>query len=247
MSEHLSPEHIQRYRQRALSPPELLAVTDHVAQCESCRREVSDERRIRASFASLQSGLRAAVSEASEHPHYEQIADYVDGKLNEAEREKVEKHLNTCPSCVGDASDLRAFRAMMSTYSPKEHMPASSLSLWERILSFWSAPTRLIPLSVAGTAIIAALCVGVYNSTVDTQKPSSPTPTQTSPPLYGAARPGNEGAGGSSDTTGWQGRAALTQSHRWISFVKLWIALLLIALVLYGVIRAFRSSGTKKS
>lgn len=237
MSEHLSPEHIQRYRQRTLSPPELLAVTDHVAQCESCRRQVSDERRIRASFASLQSGLQAAVSEASEHPHYEQIAAYVDDELNEAEREKVEKHLNTCSSCAGDVSDLRAFRAMMSTHSPKEHKPASALSLWERMLSFWSAPTRLIPLSVAGTAIIATLCVGVYNSTVDTSKPPSPTPTQTSPPVYGTARPGNDGAGGSNDAT---------QSRQRISFVKLWILFLFIALVLYGVIRAFRSSGTQK-
>ncbi len=237
MSEHLSPEHIQRYRQRALSPPELLAVTDHVAQCASCRREVSDEHRIRASFTSLQSGLRATLSEASEHPPYEQIADYVDNKLSEAERERVEEHLHTCPSCAGDVSDLRAFRAMMSTYSPKEHKPASVLSWWERILSFWSAPTRLIPLSVAGTAIIAALCVGVYNSTVDSQKPPSPAPTQTSPPLYGTARPENDGAGGSNDAT---------QSRQRISFVKLWTFFLFIALVLYGVTRAFRSSGTQK-
>lgn len=40
MSEHPSTERLNRYRQRGIAPSELLALDDHLAECEACRREL---------------------------------------------------------------------------------------------------------------------------------------------------------------------------------------------------------------
>lgn len=232
MSAHLTPEHIQRYHQRALSPPELLALTDHIVQCEPCRQQVSNERRLQSSFSSLQSGLRAAVREASVHVVYAQIADYVDDLSSAAEREKVEKHLRACPSCAEDARDLRAFRALMSTYTPKQHAPATSASWWERMLSFWRAPTRLIPLYVVGTAVLAALWMGAASQPPDNvaAPPSRTPPTLTQPPRYGAS----------------PGSTMPTETRSTVGFVQVWLILLVGVAVIYFVVVLSRRTMRRK-
>jgi len=164
MSEHLSMQQIERYRQRALSPAELLAADDHIAVCAPCRQQLAEA--MRASFSFVRAG--DVVSEP-EHLEYEQLAAYVDSALDEVDREIVESHLELCAACVAEVRDLRAFRAMMSTYPTKEYAPLSPPTLWEKIAAFWRRPARWIPLQLAGTAAVAALCVYLSTRPLQTE------------------------------------------------------------------------------
>ncbi len=156
MPKHLSVQQIERYCQRALTPAELLEADDHIAACAPCRQKLAEAMQTSFSF------VRASdIAAKPEHLEYEQLEAYVDSALDEVDREIVESHLELCAECVADVRDLRAFRAMMSTYPTKEYAPAAPPTLWEKIVAFWRRPARWIPLQVAGTAAVAALCVYV--------------------------------------------------------------------------------------
>jgi anti-sigma factor RsiW len=167
MSEHLSVQQIERYRQRALSPVELLAADDHIAACASCRQQLAEA--VQASLTFTWAGNKDEMSAGMEHLAYEQLEAYVDSALDEVDREIVESHLELCAECVAEVRDLRAFRAMMSTYPSKEYAPASPPTLWERIAAFWRRPARWISLQVAGTAAVAALCAYVSTRPLQTK------------------------------------------------------------------------------
>ncbi|MCS6861930.1 MAG: zf-HC2 domain-containing protein, partial [Abditibacteriales bacterium] len=164
MSEHLSSQQIERYCQRALSSAELLAADDHIAACASCRQRLAEAARDSFSFVPA-----SAVVAQPEHLTYEQLEAYVDSALDEVDREIVESHLELCATCVAEVRDLRAFRAMMSTYPAKEYAPAVSPSLWEKITAFWQRPVRWVPLQLAGTAAVAVLCVYVSTRPLQTE------------------------------------------------------------------------------
>ena len=46
MNEHLTETLIERYREQALPPAELLDADDHLAGCEICRQRLDDEQRL---------------------------------------------------------------------------------------------------------------------------------------------------------------------------------------------------------
>ena len=87
MSEHLSDQHIERYRLHSLSTTELLSADDHLVICETCRRHVSRAEDMPATVAALRTDLMTAVDMESDHIPYEQMADYVDSSLDEVDRE----------------------------------------------------------------------------------------------------------------------------------------------------------------
>jgi tetratricopeptide (TPR) repeat protein len=74
----------------------------------------------------------------------------------------VERHLEVCEQCADRERNLRTFRAMMTTYPIQEFAPSPQPTAWEKFVAFWRPPTRWIPFQVATTAIVAALCVGVF-------------------------------------------------------------------------------------
>src|SRR5262245_54615696 len=123
MSEHLSAEQIERYRRRAMPPTERLAVDDHLATCAACRQDCRDEDRLQDTLAAIQEDLRVAARTEPQHLRYEQLSAYVDGTLDEVDREAVESHLGLCPRCVAEVNDLRAYIATINTAPVKEYAP----------------------------------------------------------------------------------------------------------------------------
>jgi hypothetical protein len=109
----------------------------------------------------LKADLDAAANAKRVHLAYKQLAAYVDDTLSAEDRSAVEEHLTHCAQCVAEMRDLRAFRAMLTTYPPKEYAPTPRPTVWERFAAFWRSPVHWIPLQVAGTAAIAVLCVWV--------------------------------------------------------------------------------------
>jgi anti-sigma factor RsiW len=192
--EHLTEETIEHYRASKLSAPEWLAVQEHVGACEACRARLKEAVKADAALLSLYDQLKVEgfIHEANqEHLPGEQLAFYVDGKLDEVEREIADSHLVICQSCAGDVADLRRYQAVAgeaqaatakgaiiaageaATASPLESTPEKGTGLFarggawlQRLFSFalFPAAGRLAPLGMA--AVIAAiLLAGVWLAT----------------------------------------------------------------------------------
>jgi hypothetical protein len=108
--DHLSEQQIEAYRARALSASEVLRVSDHLLECETCRVRVSHD----AGWAATATALRARLtSEADVEPHltYEELATYVDRKAADSEAMRMNEHIRHCAACAGDVRDLRVLKA----------------------------------------------------------------------------------------------------------------------------------------
>ncbi len=170
MSEHLSTERIARYRQRTMSPAELLTADDHVATCSACRQRLSSEEELEAAYISLRAGLEAAGGVEPSHLSYKQLEGYLDGKLDEVGREIVDSHLEVCPQCKAELDDLQRFAARL-----KEPRP----TFWGRFSAFrrravesLSAAPQLFPMALRrapqyaaalATIIVLAMATGTIS------------------------------------------------------------------------------------
>jgi predicted anti-sigma-YlaC factor YlaD len=161
VSEHLSAQHIQRFRERLMSPAELLTADDHLAACEACRQLLTQTEQAQTIFTSLRAELRTEAISEPDHLAYEQLAAYLDGGLDEMDLEIVQSHFAVCSECLEEAKELRAYTAEMSTYSEKEYLPAKPLSVRERLATVWRLPAFSIPLKITAIATLALLCVWI--------------------------------------------------------------------------------------
>lgn len=100
--EHPTELELSQYRKRQLQPAAMLAVDDHVARCEPCRRLLRECEPL-ANPAILLAQL------GEKHLDYPAIEAYVEGHAGHAERATVESHLAVCPSCRAEVEDLQAF------------------------------------------------------------------------------------------------------------------------------------------
>jgi hypothetical protein len=165
MNGHLSAQLIERYRQRALPPAELLDADDHLAACDICRQSLVDEQRAQAAVRSLRRDLEAA---GLTHLSYEQLVSYVEGSLDQTDREIADSHLKLCAQCSAELDGLRAFAAEMDAYPAGEYASKTSLSPGEKLLSsakglwggaegFWRSPVLWLPVRIAGLGLVIAL------------------------------------------------------------------------------------------
>jgi len=160
--EHISVKEIQQYQKRELSPRELLALDDHLAQCEDCRAQISDIAALQSSSTSF---IPALDSETFEHPVYEQLAAYIDGQLKSVERDIIESHLGCCRECSKELIDLETVKAQVASFSEVtiadaviETSRERRATLRERFSALWSVASFRIPLqaavALAGIALI---------------------------------------------------------------------------------------------
>jgi anti-sigma factor RsiW len=122
--EHLSSEQLSGYGQRALPPLELLAVDDHLAECDHCRARIAPAARTPETLSLLQDALLISPEGVSAHLDYEQLAGLVDGALPEAAHELAASHLDHCRACQNEFQDLSAFRAELA--AQEDQPPAAA-------------------------------------------------------------------------------------------------------------------------
>ena len=111
--EHLDPQHFAAYRQRTLTPDDLLAMEDHLASCEACRRQLASVEHRGAVSRSLRTALQPDA-DAPAHLQYEQLAAYVDDTSDDVDCEIVEAHVELCAMCAEELQDLRAFKSSIA-------------------------------------------------------------------------------------------------------------------------------------
>src|SRR6266404_507363 len=169
MNGHLSAQIIERYRQGSLPPAELLDADDHLTACEICRQHAGDEARVQAAGRSVRSELAAT---GLTHLDYEELESYVEGTLDQLDREIADSHLELCEQCAGELGELRAFTTEMDAYAAREYAPAAPRSLGQKIRSFvkglregsegfWRSPALSLPVRLASVGLIVALLLWV--------------------------------------------------------------------------------------
>jgi len=159
LSAHLTAPQIEDFNRRSASPSELLAAMNHIASCEACREQLASEQKTRAAVESFRSDIPGQAH--SDHVSYEELARCVDDGLTQADREVIESHVGICSHCAAELADLRAFKAEMTTYPEVERRPAGALTLRERIIAFWRAPSYRISVQLAAAATVVLLGVSV--------------------------------------------------------------------------------------
>ena len=157
MSPHLSEKLIEVYRAGELSPAELLALDDHLAQCDSCQAEM--RKKFAAAYAQAISALRVESTLADSHLPYQQMADYVDGAASDVDRELVDTHLEFCRSCSAEVRDLEAIKASIAEQPAAVYSPRRTFSLRETLAAWWQLPAIRIPIQVAAAIVLVVFAV----------------------------------------------------------------------------------------
>lgn len=117
-------EERERYRRRRLTPTELLAVDDHLATCESCRRQLADREQRAAAVTALQTALQQTAELETGHLSPQLLSRYVNGALDAVQREITASHLEACAACAAMVEDLREFPALTAVVT-EEPAPES--------------------------------------------------------------------------------------------------------------------------
>lgn len=160
MSEHLTERQVNNYRERTISPAELIVLDRHVAACARCRSTLNltpPETQIRA--------LAEELNSESEHISYEQLAAYVDGEMEPVEQEATESHLAVCSDCELLLSDLHLFKNEVKAELGKEYLPPTERVAPRRRSSFYESLSALFVFNsrawAAALGVVALLTVGL--------------------------------------------------------------------------------------
>jgi hypothetical protein len=108
VSEHLSQLQIEHYRQRLLSPSELLSFDDHLTGCAFCRRQLRERKPMDETLSTIRTNLQTIPLAISDHLTREQLTGYAAHQLDGIERELVESHLEFCEQCSAQFERLPA-------------------------------------------------------------------------------------------------------------------------------------------
>jgi hypothetical protein len=194
MPEHLSAEQISSYRERRSPPEELLRVDDHISQCSECRERLSHVSEMGAALhaagPNIQQGepreLRQALLDAGsqrKHLSYEQLEEYVDGKMPDGDRKNAQAHLQVCPMCSEELQDLNSLRAELLG----RHREVRE-AWWARFVVRWLT-VRQLALALGTAAALVLAVVTVTRRLSPTKEVPSPETLNTRP---AAITPGQE-------------------------------------------------------
>lgn len=167
MREHLTHKQVEDYSRQQLRLADLLTVSDHLGECETCRQQIEAAMNDDAAFFAVRSGVfdeaaeGASMSMASAHLTAEQTAGYVDRRISGEEFQMVADHLSHCDPCAMAVDDLRAFSQQIAPSLEREFHPApvapAADGWWQRAVASLYAPFRRSPGLAFGTALALLL------------------------------------------------------------------------------------------
>jgi anti-sigma factor RsiW len=131
MFKHLTQKQVDDYCLQQLGVAELLSVSDHLGECEACRRQIESAMNGDAAFFALRSEVFGEAAEISS-PHMvrahltsEETAGYVDRSLPGEELQMIADHLTSCEQCALTVDDLHAFKNQIAPSLEREYNPAT--------------------------------------------------------------------------------------------------------------------------
>lgn len=186
--EHLTQQQLEDYSRQRLGTAELLALSDHLTECEACRVRIETTVNGDATFFALHGGTFG--EEMSAHLTPAQTSDYVDKNLSGESLQVITDHLAGCEACVVAVDDLRAFRNEIAPSLDREFAPATTTSTTTSWRSRFASLFRVSPLPALGSAALAVLvlaAVAWWVWTMPKEKEPEivavPTPVSTPSPI----------------------------------------------------------------
>jgi len=159
-TEHIAEKDFIGYGKRELAAAETLRVQRHVAACDACREKLALVFDAQMSFSAVQNNFAFDdFSGEPEHLPYEQLALFVDEKLDEVDREIAESHFTICPECAKDLTDLRSYNSIadapiLTNEAEQMTTQIAGKSIWQRLFAFDSIGSFA---PVAAAVLIAVL------------------------------------------------------------------------------------------
>lgn len=164
-AEHISNEAFERYNARRSDAAETLEVQAHIGECAACREKLAQVFDAEKAFAGLRNDFAFDdFADEPEHLPYENLALFVDGKMDEVEREIAESHLAICENCARDASDLRSYRTIAETENNAAIVSSTragteTIPFRRRVFGF---NFSFLKVSVATLAVLFAVLLAVW-------------------------------------------------------------------------------------
>ena len=181
---HLTKTQLEDFTAQRLAAEDLSALTLHLADCAACRQRAALRQ------PALYPALHSAVLAESEPVHltFEQLADFVDGRLAGETQQFARDHLSHCQQCGAAADDLRTFSQQVADELAVELKPAAQAPplppLGERLgerLREWFTTPWLVTVSVTTALLIFGL-LGWRMLKRDDQQVVTVTPSPTVAP-----------------------------------------------------------------
>src|SRR2546423_1057517 len=139
MTEHITTSLMQRYRVRALPVGELNSIAEHLDVCPSCNQQFVEILQSRRGSEPVKITLAPEFQFRHEHINYDQLVAIADNKLYETDREMIDIHLGTCPTCQEDLRSFVAFRQEIEPELPARNVPHTPMRPRGRALPWiWS-------------------------------------------------------------------------------------------------------------
>ncbi len=110
MSIHTTRPEMERFCARTLEVLKMAAIGEHLANCSDCHQLFHEIFQKRRNYAPVVIDLSPEKWLRDEHLDYEWLTAYVDGAMEEDEREMTEVHLRLCGQCREEVEEFIAWR-----------------------------------------------------------------------------------------------------------------------------------------
>lgn len=106
--EYLADSKLRQYHERSIPPEERLLINGHLAVCDFCYQRYLETYPHSGGRNYVE--IDWQVDQSSAHLDFDlEMVPYVDGRINETEREFIEIHLSHCAQCACEVRELREF------------------------------------------------------------------------------------------------------------------------------------------
>jgi len=186
--EHLTQKQVEGYSLRQLPAAELLAVGDHLGECDACRSRVESALNNDAAFLALHEEAFSENGNLGAHLTTEQTADYVDKHLSGEALQLVNDHLAGCEHCALAVDDLRAFRNEIAPSLDHDYGPTPAPAVvktgWrEKFVSLFKvAPVPAFGSAALAMLLLAAIAWIIWRTPKETHQEVVVAPTPVSQP-----------------------------------------------------------------
>ena len=137
---------MEAYRNRTASPEQLLAINDHIFECDQCFRLVDSPEKVRAAYEAVNKYVLLGV----EHLDYDQVEGYVDGTLDVEKRESVAVHIEDCKECAREVRVIAELKARIEA-------DVKSRTTLGKLAAFLKMPVNLFAVGLAFLVIVWVL------------------------------------------------------------------------------------------
>jgi hypothetical protein len=154
INDHLTDLELELYRNRGMAPARLLVANAHLFTCEECYRRYGVEDREEAALAILRD-LGELNGSEFEHLSFEQLADYVDNRVEEKNRAEINQHVHECEECETRLQELIDLKPLVMVEATQKQEKRHGR--WKRAMPLWKTPSLALGLQIASLVLIVVV------------------------------------------------------------------------------------------